>query len=313
MQISYKKIKIESLETSNIEIPIIEIESKIKGPNVLIVANQHGKEISSFLVLEKFIKQIKYRTDLKGNIYIITTANPLGLQYGQRNEPISNKDLNRQYPGDETGDMASKIAFKIFNIAREMDLVIDLHNFTARDSKIIGILIKSDKKSFLKCQKILKIFNPDLIWQIDLLRKEDKRFEGSLDICLVEKDIPAIALEMPPIAKITEDQINKVNNGLFNILNKMDMLSNYAVVSDPIPIFNVDYIYSKSIGIFVPSVKIGSQVSINDIIGKVISKSNLNKKEVKSNVSGEVITISYEQFVKNGSKIASIGKKVGML
>lgn len=310
-----KKLKIGSLGVVDLDLPLTEFRSKEKGPKILLIANQHGRELSGILVLEKLFSQLNNRNDFKGSILAIPTANPLGLLLGTRNEPVESKDLNRQFPGKMGKDLVQKIAREIYEQAKQVDLVIDLHTFTSRNSPIIGISIKSSNEVMKDAKEALLALSPDVVWQIDVENAEDQRFLGALDIALCQKGIPAIAIEMPPLFNFSEKQLQKVVDGLINILSLKGMLQNkeFEAEKKEIPIFSINYFYSDMAGMFIPKKSIMDKVKGGEVIGEIVDINNLSRKKVISDQEGVILTISFRDFVRYGSKLASIGSQVGYL
>lgn len=313
IQIIPKKISIGSLGTIDFTIPYLEIVSETKGPDILLISNQHGAEISSIIVLERILKRLRMFSDLCGTITIMPTANPLGLIFQSRNEPLDEKDLNRLYPGDISKDFPSRIAYRIFEIAQAMSFVIDMHNFTTRSSALMGIMVEgSSQKIEESVKEALKALQPDLIWSINVNQGEDVRFFGALDIMLCQKGIPAIALECPSFYQNSCDAVERMVDGILNILMVKGMVkkNNTDFFQRRIPVFRVGYIYSDFSGIFIPQKKILESVSQGDIIGELIDIQSLNTIKVRTDKSGKLLTLRYGDFVRCGSKLASIGNQI---
>lgn len=303
-KIQVKKLLIGKLGVIDLNLPYLIIG---KGkPRGLILGLQHGKEISSLEIISKFIEN-----KINGQAIIVPTVNPFGLLFGTRNEPLDGKDLNRNYPGKENGDLGQRICSKIFSLAKSCDFVIDLHSFGNRLTKIVcGFTETDDKKIKEKILKMIKVINPDFVWRINLKDKNDRRFYGALDEVIMKSGIPAIFIEMPNLQFISEIQTTKVVDGLINIFKKFNQK---IQIKKNFPIFSARYIFANQSGLFIPKVLPKDKIKKNETLGEIYLLPDFKKIKIKSLFSGTILSILSKNFVRLGTKLASIGNKIGKI
>ncbi len=109
---------------------VLVLRGKETGPTVYIVAGVHGDETAGWLA-GNLLKQ----TTLKaGTLYILSPANTYGAGQNQR-KTKSDRDLNRNFPGNPDGWDAERIAASIYADIRDKqpDLVLDLHEAIAKE------------------------------------------------------------------------------------------------------------------------------------------------------------------------------------
>lgn len=297
-----KKISVGKLGVLDVDLPYL-VFGKGK-PRGLILGLQHGGELSSLAVINELVEN---KNLIQGQAVVVPVVNPFGLLFRMRNEPLENKNLNRNYPGNKKGDFAQRLTAKIFSLAKTCDFVIDLHTFTTRLTPIICGFTETDKKIKEKILKMIKSFNPDLVWQIDLKRRADKRFYGTIDKALTEINIPTIFVEMPNLAFIKEEQIKKVVKGLFNIFKDFNKRKNFP---KRISVFSAKYLFADQSGLFIPRLFPKEKVRKGQTIGEVFVLPDFKKTIIKSPFSGTILTIQSKNFVRLGSKLASIGKEI---
>lgn len=307
------QINIGSLGVIDLNIPKIVLESPNSGPKIVLLAVQHGNETTPLFVLKKLLKILEQRQLLRGSIVIMPVANPLGLIFDSRREPLDGDDLNRMYPGSRK-NLGKRIAKTVFDECLSADLVIDLHTFQ-RQSKILGVLVKSNDELEEKSKKILSLIKPDLIWQIDMNRFEDKRFEGSLDLLCLENEMPAITIEMERLESIASEKIDRVAEGILNLLISTKIINgNIMPACDArIPIFEADYLYFDDSGLFLPQVSLLEEVKVGAVLGTITDLKTFAEKPIKSPIAGTLMTIRFKDVVRCGSKLGSIGQKIGEL
>ena len=101
-----------------------------EGPTIYIVAGVHGDEQAGW----RAGNLVKDATLKAGTLYIVSPANQYGAQHDQRRTK-SDRDLNRNFPGDPEGWDAERIAYSIYSDIQEKqpDLVLDLHEAIAKE------------------------------------------------------------------------------------------------------------------------------------------------------------------------------------
>lgn len=314
MQQTTEQIQIGSLGILNLNLPKITFKTGIEGPNIVLIAGQHGREITPFFVLQKVVASLRQNPLTRGSLIIIPGANPLGLLFGNRFEPFDGEDLNRIAPGNDQKNLSKRIAAAIFTESKKADLVIDLHTFS-RECLFTGVLIKGGGAVEEKSRQALKIICPDCIWQIDLNRQEDKHFAGGLDLVLVQQGIPAISVEMKQHLLASDEDINRVANSLLQLLTEYKMTKDgpATLPTKPIPVFVGTYLYFDQSGLFIPRQKVAAQVKEGEILGELFDLSTFKETAVTSRASGTILTLLSRDFVRTGSKLGSIGKQIDVL
>lgn len=94
------------------------------GPAIYVVAGLHGDETAGWTAADR-LKDSPLRA---GTLYILSPANTYGAEHDQRTTR-SDRDVNRNFPGDPSGSDAQRIAAAIYGDIRDKApaLVLDLH------------------------------------------------------------------------------------------------------------------------------------------------------------------------------------------
>lgn len=122
----------------------------IDGPKIAIVGCVHGNE----LIGEKVMKKIRNLDIKKGQLATII-ANEKAMKKGAR---FIDTDLNRSFPGNKNGTLEEEIAFKLLDILKNYDFIIDIHS-TTTDTKSLIIITRLNSK----IKKILRFLKPKRI------------------------------------------------------------------------------------------------------------------------------------------------------
>lgn len=97
------------------------------GPTVLFLAGVHGDEINGVEIVRRCLRQGIFGQITSGNVIAIPLLNIYGFNNFSRDVP-DGKDVNRSFPGTQSGSLASRIASGLSkNILPHVDLAVDFH------------------------------------------------------------------------------------------------------------------------------------------------------------------------------------------
>ncbi|MEJ2095130.1 MAG: succinylglutamate desuccinylase/aspartoacylase family protein, partial [Gammaproteobacteria bacterium] len=102
------------------------IHGKEAGPTLFVCAAIHGDEINGVELIRR-LKKSKRSNRIKGTLLAVPVVNVYGFIDKSRYLP-DRRDLNRAFPGSETGSLAARLSHVFFNeIAAKSTHGIDLH------------------------------------------------------------------------------------------------------------------------------------------------------------------------------------------
>jgi len=300
-----KRLTIGQVGTIQVNIPYLEIGSG--SPRGVIMAVQHGGELSPLWVIKKILAKQKF---LKGTAVIVPIINIFGMLFSSRNEAIEGKDLNRSFPGNPSGDFTSRLALAITSLCKKADFVIDLHTFSRQTPIIAGFTLDKTKNQ-TKLFAMTTFFSPEAIWIVDRKRKEDQRFFGTLDESLNKIGISSIFIEMPNYQSVSDKQISKICDGILNIFRLWKKPFSSSAFAK-IPKFTATYFYSDLSGLFEPKVKPMTKIKKGQMIGTTTILPSYLTIPIKSPKGGVVLTIKGRDVVRTGTKLLSIGTEIDL-
>lgn len=122
-----------------VRIPVTIINTERPGPTVGLVAAAHGDELNGIEVVRAVAHEWDH-DDLHGTIVCLPVLNVPGFLAQQRYLPILDRDLNRSFPGSETGTSAKRMADRIYrNFIAPCDFVLDFHTSTRGRNNMLHI------------------------------------------------------------------------------------------------------------------------------------------------------------------------------
>jgi predicted deacylase len=114
IKVEYSFVKIlTGSDLSSRRLPIMSVKSINSGPTIWLTAGVHGEEVGGMVVIQEIFKKLKNNL-LKGEVYALPLADPIGFETSSRVIVQSEEDLNRSFPGNKDGSLAERMADRIF-------------------------------------------------------------------------------------------------------------------------------------------------------------------------------------------------------
>lgn len=111
---------------TQLSVPIEVVNGKRDGPVLFISAAVHGDEINGVEILKRLLRSAVL-SRIKGTLIAIPVVNVFGFNHKSRYLP-DRRDLNRSFPGDRNGSLASRLASLFMNqVVNKCTHGIDLH------------------------------------------------------------------------------------------------------------------------------------------------------------------------------------------
>ncbi|MCM1230774.1 MAG: M14 family metallopeptidase [Ruminococcus flavefaciens] len=273
---------------------------------VCIVTGTHGDELEGQYICYALGEYLNENIEkLNGTVDIYPALNPLGIDSIMRGIPGYDLDMNRTFPGTESGTMPEMIAHEILEDMKGADICIDIHasNIFLREIPQIRMSVPTSE-TLLPYAKML---NVDFVW----VHASATVLESTLAHSLNSTGTKTLVVEMGVGMRITKEYCRQLMDGIINMLVSLEMLNDVESPEVREPIVSMDgavgFVNSPSAGIFVPEIPFGSTVKKGDIIGRIV---NPLTGEIAENAvapcAGLLFTLREYPVVYGGSLIARI-------
>lgn len=259
-------------------------------PVVSVITGIHGDEKSSMIIAE----HLKKATILRGTLQIYLDVNEHAWLSNRR---YLNRDLNRVFPGIDTGIDEEKIAFNLLKEISNSDIVIDVHSFNM-NSDVFTICNESTID-------LAASFTPDAMWLLDLT---EERYNGTMYYYLTKKNIPNLIIELPSLECLTKDHVERLRHCTDNLLKYLKMVDG-DFERKILPVYNRKIYFAPSHGIFVPYKKINETVEKGDLLGIMIQE-DYEEKQIFADERGVLIQIRHSSLVHPEETIYALGERV---
>lgn len=285
-------------ETS-VFMPVHVIHGKKDGPVLFISSAIHGDEINGVEIIRRILT-LKSLSRIRGTLLAVPVVNVFGFDGHSRYLP-DRRDLNRCFPGRESGSLASRVA-NIFmsEIVCRSQLGIDLHTAAIhRDNfpQIRADLKVGDLKALAPafCSPVLLHSAPP---------------EGSLRNAANKEGVPVMVYESGEALRFDEVSIRVATRGIINVMRELGMLlkSRSKKVKEPILLRSSSWVRASQSGILRAQVSLGDLVNKGDVLGYISDPAGKAEVEVISSSEGIIIGRSNIPLVYEGEALFHIGR-----
>lgn len=211
----------ESFSSRSVSVPIHVRRGSEPGPTVFVTGALHGDELNGTGAVRSMLADHDWKLNA-GTLLMVPVLNVLGFERHSRYLP-DRRDLNRCFPGSDSGSMATRMAHVIFDsLIKRCDYGIDLHTAAVRRTNFPNVRADLDNE---KCQWLAKVFGAGIILH-------GTGPKGSLRREATKSGCPTIVVEGGEVWKVEPSVVECMTRGIFNVLKKLDMMPGEAVVQN---------------------------------------------------------------------------------
>ncbi|MEL6986533.1 MAG: succinylglutamate desuccinylase/aspartoacylase family protein [Bacteroidota bacterium] len=272
--------------------------SKNPGPVMLVLAGVHGDEINGIEIVRRAIEKGLFENLLKGTVIAIPILNIYGFINFSREVP-DGKDVNRSFPGNMRGSLASRVARTLTKkILPVVDFGIDFHTGGASRYNFPQVRYS---KSDPEAKKMALTFGAPLTLKKPILKNSLRKVAKDLSI-------PMIVYEGGESLRLDGLAIEKGMDGLKRVMHSKGMInSSPKILNKMILIEKTSWIRASQAGLFTWSQKSGVRIRKGEPVGVINDPDGLSKIVVLSTRNGYIIGHNNAPVVNAGDALFHIG------
>lgn len=287
----------QSFEGLSLPTPVLVVNGAHNGPTLCLTAAVHGDELNGI----EIVRRVLYGLDpeeLNGAVIGVPIVNLQGFRRNSR-YLADRRDLNRYFPGNQTGSSASRIAYSFFNsVISHCDALVDLH--TGSFDRINLPQLRADLRN-KEIAKLTHNFGATVVLH-------STGAEGTLRRAAAESGIPAVTLEAGGPIRLEEDSVSHGVAGIQTLLNSMGMIKKFSFWGKPEPVYyQSSWIRVNHGGILFSNVKLGNKIKAGDVLGTVTDPITNVRHEIVSSHEGRLIGMALNQVMLPGFAAYHIG------
>ncbi len=268
---------------------------------MFVSAAIHGDEINGVEIIRRLLNTRQIQK-LKGALIAVPVVNVYGFISQSRYLP-DRRDLNRSFPGSETGSMAARLAHTFMQeVVSQCTHGIDLHTGAiGRDNlpQIRAKVIDAPQTAAMACA-----FGAPVILNSELR-------DGSLREAVDEFGIPVLLYEAGEALRFDEVAIRAGVKGITRVMRHLGMLAkgkSRKAAAEPLVAKSSQWVRAPQSGVLRMVVPLGGQVSKGDIIGRVADPFGEQEEKIRATVSGIVIGKTNLPLVYEGEAVFHIAR-----
>ncbi len=281
--------------------PVHVINGRRDGPVLFVSAAIHGDEINGVEIIRRLLKTRQIQK-LKGALIAVPVVNVYGF-IGQSRYLPDRRDLNRSFPGSETGSMAARLAFTFMHeVVSQCTHGIDLHTGAIGRENLPQIRAKVFDAP--QTAAMASAFGAPVILNAELR-------DGSLREAVAEHGIPVLLYEAGEALRFDEVAIRAGVKGITRVMRHLGMLAkskSRKAATEPLVARNSHWVRAPQSGVLRMVVPLGAQVSKDQIIGRVADPFGEQEEVIRADESGIVIGKTNLPLVHEGEAVFHIAR-----
>ncbi len=280
-----------------VDTPVLVAHGVSPGPVLCLTAAIHGDELNGIEIVRRVYHSIDPET-LAGTLVGVPVVNIVGFQRASRYLP-DRRDLNRYFPGNPRGSLASRVAYSFFeSVIRHCDYLVDLHTGSFHRANLPQL------RADLSNPRILAMTKG--FGAIAVLHSNDR--ERSLRAAATRSGIAAVTIEAGEPMRLQPEEVEQGVRAIESLMDSLGMIARFHLWVDPQPVFYESiWVRTSGSGILLGSVELGDRVEVGQTLGAVVDPVTNARDVLKSPVRGRVLGMALNQIVMPGFAAFRVG------
>jgi predicted deacylase len=285
--------------------PVYVIHGRKPGPILFLSGAIHGDEINGVEIIRRVLKR-KSVNRINGTLVAVPVVNIFGFISQTRYLP-DRRDLNRSFPGSESGSLAGRIAHMFLTeIVKKCTHGIDLHTAAIhRDNfpQIRAVLSNPE------VARMARAFNSPVILNTPIA-------EGTLRNSAEKLNIPVIVYEAGEALRFDEVAIRAGVKGIVAVMRELGMITGAKQQQkqqqpkprDPFEAKSSTWVRAPKSGILRANKSLGMKVSKGEFLGAISDPFGEDEERVTAPVEGIIIGRTNIPLVNEGEALFHIAR-----
>lgn len=281
---------------TEIDLPIHVFRSKKPGPVILLSGGLHGDEVNGIEIIRRIIES-KVLNKLKcGSVIAIPVMNIYGFLNFSREVP-DGKDINRFFPGNKKGSLASRVAYTLSRtVLEEIDFGIDFHTGGANRTNYPQIRYAAGDP---KAVELAEIFNAPVSLASKMIDKSIRK-----EVYKMGKSM--IVFEGGESMRFDEYAIREGINGAYKVLNHFKMLDENTTPNDCHDFSTSSWRRARNSGMVKLEKESGAFIKKGDLLAIITDPFADFKTRIKAKEDGFIIGHNNAPLVNQGDALFHI-------
>jgi predicted deacylase len=246
---------------TSLSMPVHVLHGRRDGPRLFVCAALHGDEVNGVEIIRQVLA-LKTLNRLHGTLVAVPVVNVYGVIHQSRYLP-DRRDLNRSFPGHESGSMTARVAHLFMTeIVYRCTHGIDLHTGAIHRSNLPQIRANLDDP---ETERLASAFGVPVLLNASLR-------DGSLRQAAAEHGIPTLLYEAGEALRYDDLAIRAGVHGVIQVMRELGMLPHLKRRRGSVEPFiarSSSWMRAPESGMLRTKVRLGALVQKNDVLGYV--------------------------------------------
>jgi predicted deacylase len=276
------------------------IRGKREGPRLFVSAAMHGDELLGIEIVRRLARH-RALSRLRGTLLAVPIVNPYGVLAQSRYLP-DRRDLNRSFPGSETGSLAARLAHLFMNeIVSNATHGIDLHTGAQHRFNLPQIRADlSDKENL----RLARAFDVPVVLDSNVR-------DGSLRAEVSAYGLPMLLYEAGEALRYDEMSVRVGVQGVLGVMRELEMLPPPRRVKKkrkPYVSKSSRWVRAPKSGVLLDVKPLGTNVAEGDRLARVADPYGESEEEIIAQFPGIVIGCTHLPLVYEGDAVLHIAR-----
>ena len=271
------------------------VHGRRKGPTLFVSAAIHGDEIIGVEICRRLL-QAPQLGSLRGTLLVVPIVNTFGFLNRSRYMP-DRRDLNRAFPGSETGSLAARLAHIFMReIAGRSDLGIDLHSAAIHRTNLPQIRVSASSRETLG---LARAFGAPLVVRARLR-------DGSMREAAREAGCDVLLYEAGEALRFDEMSARVGASGCLRVMHELGMIPAKGLpkrAAEPVVVNGSAWIRAPASGLLRLYREVGEHVEEGQKLAVVASPFGTQEEEIAAPAGGVLIGRATMPVVNEGDAV----------
>jgi len=275
------------------------IRGRRPGPCLFVSGAVHGDEINGTEIVRRLLS-LPILKRLRGTLVAVPVVNVYGFVAQERYLP-DRRDLNRFFPGDPKGSLASRIAYSFFTeVISHCDALVDLHSGSYYRTNLPQLRADLDDPA---TRTLARAFAPPVM-------VHSATRDGSLRAAAAGLSIPILVFEGGEPNRFDSEAIEVAVAGVLRVLGELGVAGSPARSAPPEPmeVRHTRWVRAGRAGILRLSAQPGQKVRKGEQLGFIADSFGARPLSVRSPMEAVVLGVTRNPIVNRGDAVANLGR-----
>jgi uncharacterized protein len=282
---------------TQIDTPIYAYRGFEDGPVLGLMAGMHGDEINGMEIVRKIL-ELGLNKVKRGTVVCLPIVNVYGFLNYSRDVP-DGKDINRSFPGNKNGSLASRVAFHLMqDVIPFIDVGVDYHTGGGQRTNYPQVrCVMKDPQNVVLADAFHAPFTIDSPYRPNSLRQAAARLHKRI-----------IVFEGGESMRFDDHAINTGISGTIRLMKHLGMVDQAPEPKqDNHVIWHSSWVRARQAGLFHTDCLAGQIVEKGQEVGTITDPFGEFKEKIKAPATGYIVGLNRNPVMNAGDALMHIG------